>query len=399
MTDSPVASSADCVRIARAVGLSMAEIQRASGLARQTAYRQLPTQDTEPRAPEWVQAQIEVLMLIAAEREYAAPTLLARRGTLDDRVVARVVEHLAATELCATRDAGYGVETAANEATYDTLREHFDDLYLRRPDAITIYIMVRDDQRDAIAQSATAVMSHDSHLLNASVAPSLMLGPELAFHVNAPTVRRALDTARDVWHEILEHAGLLPTEPRIANVIPAGAQPTAASEVLDSFLEAMIDTGIEDPMALIAVRGRYPGGSSEIELASRCLTLAVLSLRRAVGNQSEPRPITDGDVAWMELSPARALHLDASREAVQTPVVAALRLATDRLGPIPGGRLGSFPAADQPPAIVHPIFATASDRAQMAQLSGQAVGAAVALGLVDGAGALDRAVTGSNNEL
>jgi len=402
LTDRPVAALADCVQVGRAVGLTMSEMQRVTGFARQTLYRHLPSDDTAVRRPSRLQTSIEVLMLLAAEGDFASPSLLARRAGLDPPEVLRVVVELHDEGLCdLTKEDSYStsVEAAPTAATYDALREHFDELYLRRPDAIMVYIRVPEGQQAAYAVAADAILAkHEHAVIPRSVAPSVMTGPELAFPVNAPTIRRALAITREVWANVLSEMGRGFSEPFVANVIPpASFPPTMTSPVLDAFLEGLIDTGVPNGEALRSLRARFAGGVSEQELAGRCVTTAALALRRAVDNEREPRPIVDGDSAFAELSPARGVPVDREAAPIKAATVAALSLATDRLGPIPGGRLGSFRKQGQPPHSVEGVEPTSGELAEMARLAGSAVGRASAIGRLDAISTLNRILSNAND--
>jgi hypothetical protein len=82
---------------------------------------------------------------------------------------------------------------------------------------------------------------------------------------------------------------------------------------------------------------------------------------------------------------------------IKDAVVAALVLAIDRLGPLPGGRLSSIRAPGQRPNIVAEVEPTHSELIQMARLSGEAVGAAAALESFDALMALRRVVFDSED--
>ncbi len=395
LTDHPVAPLADCVQIGRAVGLSMSEMQRATGLARQTLYRQLPPDGEVERHPARLQASVEVLMLLAAEADYGSPALLARRAGLSAQLVIGVLTDLDLEGLCTVRRDPYAsLEAAPAAATYLALREHFDDLHLRQPDAISVYVRLPKDRRQAFTRAANRVLAtHDHVVMPQSTAPSVMGGPELAFKVNAPTIRRALAVTRDVWGDVLKEIGSGFSEPVITNVIPPGSQPLVASEVLDTFLEAVVDTGVPNGDALREVRARFSGGVSEAGLAGRCVTTAALALRLTVGNDGEPRPIVDGDSAFAELEPASGVPVSKENAPVKKAAVAALELATDRLGPLPGGRLGSFRAPGQSPRTVNEVRPTSSELLDIARLSGEAVGAAAAKPTLDALVAMRRVVS------
>lgn len=254
-----------------------------------------------------------------------------------------------------------------------------------------------DDYLLALAQAAaaaTVVEDLEFTVIEQSVAASTMTGPEFAFKVNAPTVRRALDVARDVWHEVQEARGLPYSEPVFANVIPPGGRGPVASSVLDAFLEAIVDAGAPNGKEARQARDAFAGGASEAELAGRCVTMAALALRRTVGNTSEPRPIVDGDSAFAELEPAAGVPVRKHGAPVKKAAVAALGLAVDRLGPLPGGRLGSVRAPGAAPVVVEGRGPTGSDLVRMTRLAGEAVGAAGAESYVDVAQLMRRAVAG-----
>jgi hypothetical protein len=379
-----VAPLADCIY----VGLS--------GVARQTIYRQAP-HDVE-REPPRPQTAIEVLILLAAAGGFASPTHLAAPACLSGPLVTAVMTDLALDGLSTIRRDDYAsLEGAPTERTYQALREHFDDLYLRRADHYSVYARVPPNHEDEIRRGAAAVLAgHEHDVLPQSVAPSTMVGSELAFVVAAPTTRRALDVARELWRDILDTQGLEYFEPVITNVIPPASRPSVPSEVLDTFLESVVDAGAPNGDGVRQVRGAYPGGTSERELAGRCVTLAALALRRTVGNTSHPRPITDGDAAFAEYEPAHGVPTDKAGTPVKKAAISALDLAIERLGPFPGGRLASFRAPGQAPNVLTPRRPSHDELVEMARRSGTAVGAAANIGRIDAAFAMQWLVTGAD---
>ncbi|MGI8729284.1 MAG: hypothetical protein ACR2LK_04740 [Solirubrobacteraceae bacterium] len=396
VTDHPVAPLSDLVQMGRAVGLSMAEMQRVTGVARQTIYRQLPAQGDPPRRPSRQQATIEVLILLAAEGDFASPAVMARRAGLDPVSVTGLLTDLDGDGLCEVRRDSYAsLEARPVPATYAVLREHFDDLFLRRPDAISMYLRLQPGEETAVAQAAGAIVANlEFDVIEQTVAPSTMVGPELAFTVNAPTIRRALNVARDVWREVQAARGLPFTEPVIANVIPAGARAPVTSTVLDAFIEAITDSGAPNGAEVREVRDGFGGGVSEAELAGRCVTMAALALRRAVGNEGDPRSIVDGDSAFAEYQPASGAMVHMGQVPVKKAAVAALDLAVERLGPLPGGRLGSVRAPGAPPVIVRDQTPSGSELTEMARFAGEAVGFAATESYVDAAQLVRRVVAG-----
>jgi DNA-binding MarR family transcriptional regulator len=399
VTDHPVAPLADCVQLGRAVGLSMSEMQRLTGLARQTLYRHLEPEGAKERRPASPQAAIEVMLLLAAEGNYASPAVLGRRAGLTPEPVTRVITDLEPDGLCTVRRDPYSsLEAAPTPATYVALREHFDDLFLRRPDAIGVYVLVPEERQAAVAQAAREILWHHEHVvMPQSTAPSVMAGPEIAVMINAPTIRRAIAIVRDIWAVVLARAGMGFFEPVITNVIPPGTQPLVRSDVLDAFLEGVIDSGAPNGNTLRERRARYSGGPSDAALAGRCVTIAALALRRTVGNDGDPRPIIDSDSAFAELQPAHGVPVHPDATEIKRSAVAALELATDRLGPLPGGRLGSYRAPGRAPNVVKEVRPTGSELTDMARLSGEAVGAAATLGALDALWALGRVVSGNED--
>ena len=63
--------------------------------------------------------------------------------------------------------------------------------------------------------------------------------------------------------------------------------------------------------------------------------------------------------------------VDRKTEPIKRATVDALVLATDKLGPLPGGRLASFRAPGQPPNIIEPVHPTDADLTKMAGLAGK----------------------------
>ena len=384
LTDHPVAPLADCVQVGRAVGLKMAEMQRVTGLARQTLYRHAELNDKEPRCPPLAQTKTEVLLLVAARDGASSPAEMAKRARLRKERVMTALLDLDDEGLCDVHRETYGqtsIQATPTPPTYLALREQFDELYLRRPDAISVYVRLPEGDNSEFARAAEAVIEHVDHsVIDASAAPSSMTGPELGFHVNAPTIRRAIVITRDLWREVLTQLDRPYFEPLIVNVIPAGGLPIVASDVLDAFLEAATDNEAPFVDVMRKIRSRFGGGVNDRHMAGRCITLAALALRRAVGNEREPLPITDSETAFAEFQPASGVPVEQQHLALKRAVVAALDLATEKLGPIAGGRLSSFRDPTGPPRIVEE---TPSEPAVFVQI-GHHAGVAYALAAAEG---------------
>jgi hypothetical protein len=69
---------------------------------------------------------------------------------------------------------------------------------------------------------------------------------------------------------------------------------------------------------------------------------------------------------------------------VRQAVVKALTLATDHLGPLPGGRMAAFRAPGSAPRVVEEVHPSRSQLERMAASSGAAVGHAARFGVDPG---------------
>jgi hypothetical protein len=382
----------DAVRLGRAVGLSVAEMERMSGYTRQTLYSALRTAEREtrrrPHHPRSTVSQ-HVLVALCFLRGEVPLRELAGRLNLPAEGIARALRTLHAEHLCELvwANPAEGVETMIARPTAEgrrTLRSLFNDLYLRRPDGFTVYLAVEPGEELPVADAARQILSaHEHTLIAASVAPSKMTTPELALTVHAPTSRVAVSIAADLWSEIRHKAGLAESIARIVDVHFPTAPPAAESGVIDAFWQGIRENAGDDDEELIAARLRYRGGVDERSLACRSLTSAARALRRSVGNEGDPRPINDGEAAFGELIPVSGLPLDRTRTPIKRTVQQALELGSECLGPFRGGELGSFREPGGRPRMVERLQPTQQQLEEIARLAGKAVGLAAKHGYVD----------------
>ncbi len=384
----------EAVRLGKAVGLSVSEMERMAGCSRQTIYtalRQVSDEDAPTRRGVMDSATLMrqlLVAVVASGGDVPIAELASRLAVADDEVL-RAGRALAAQELCTISQYG---RASAGSATIvstphaqDALRAYFDDLYLSRAEGFSVYLAVDPAEASRIAAAAAALVSRHEHvLMDARVAPSVMRGPELALVVYAPTSRMAVTIARDIWNELRKHAELREAAASVQDVAPPFPQPCGDSQALDAFVTAITEVVPECAGEVLRQRMRYAGGVDELTLVTRCLTAAARALRTTVGQEAQPRPITDGDAAWGELAPASSLRLDARRARVQHSVVEALKLATDHLGPLPGGRVGAFRAPGSPPRIVEEVHPSGDQLERMAASSGTAIGHAASFGVDPG---------------
>jgi hypothetical protein len=107
--------------------------------------------------------------------------------------------------------------------------------------------------------------------------------------------------------------------------------------------------------------------------------MAARELRSELGNQaSDHAPqITNGDAAFEEwwVAVAGLGSLTSRPVAIRRPLLEALRLAAERLGPYRGGELASFPAPGERPAEPREVAPSPADLVGMGRLCGEAVAA------------------------
>jgi hypothetical protein len=377
---------AEAARLGRAVGLSVSEMERMSGYTRQTVYSALREVDqgiVHDLTTDRVLLSRHVLVVLCAIQGAIPATELAGRLRLAPEHIVSTLRALKEQRLCLiegqlSAEGGYGnVSVAATVDAYQVLLELFDDLYLRHSDGFSVYLHVDPGDLRAIELACDRTLStHENTIMSPTIAPSVMSGWELALTVHAPTSRLAVRIAEDVWLELRKRADLAETPARIADVIAPSPPPCGESEVLDAFATSIAEEWAAVAHDVMRERMRYPGGVDERALACRCLTSAARVLRISVGQQHDPRPITDGEAAWGELMPVSGLPLDSQRAPIQRAVKEALELAADTLGPFRGGDVGSFRQQGSAPTIVQQVRPSQQELVRMAELAGKAVGRA-----------------------
>jgi hypothetical protein len=386
---------AEAARTARAVGLSVSEMERMSGYTRQTVYNALrdvdaATEDADrDAAGDGTLLPRQLLIVLCAAGGAMPLPELARRLRLPVDRVAPSVRALREQGLCALEradpggaDGLEGVSVAATAPGQRVLLELFDDLFLRRSDGFSVYLAVEPEEQRRIEIVAEEVLSaHEHSVIEQRVAPGRMAGPELALTVHAATSRLAVRIAGDVWDELRARAGLDAAQPRLVDVVAPARPPCGESAVLDAFVTAIAEGCPSSAADVMRERRRYGGGEDERTLAGRCLTSAARALRRSIGQRADPRPITDGEAAFGEFMPVSGLPLDAPRAPIRRAVKQALELAVERLGPYPGGELGSFRHPHGEPHTPRQVHPSLEDLVRMAELAGEAVGTAAALGV------------------
>lgn len=378
-TKEPAAPAEEAVRAGRAVRLAMVEMERVTGFSRQTLYNHLDrARKLEPSREE---LEIQILMVLASEkRMLPASTIAARLELQNPASVLTVILEIERGGLCGVEreDGSTSLLAFATDQTFEYLRDYFESIYFRRPDAYMVSFDARGHDTNQLVAELKRVLSNpeDYALMEREVAPSTMVGPELGFYVYAATVPRVYQIAHRVWAEMMGDPNAVAP---IREVIPPGERRPIPSEILDGFLDHLIAVNPEVEKGATAARDAYPGGIEKTTLAGRCVRQAAKAMRRARKIKAEPGEIHDGESAWTEVEIAEAVKLDPPFEDVQEAARKAVWLASNNIGFFPGGGMASM-GESKPIVGGQP---TNKELIEMAEAAGEAVGEASKLGLID----------------
>jgi len=209
----------ELVRLGSVVGLRPAELQRISGLSRQTVYTAIRHTD-KPTADLF----LWTLAILAAD---GASTITSVAGQLraEEPVAESLLRGLADGGYVRIATVGFSEPGAAvfmlSDRGQRALAERAQDLALRqRPDVCFISLAVDTEESDRLEEAARAIVGRNEwNLLDASI-HSTMRGPELALLIPAVTSREAINTMYDLWQEIRSEAELDPRLPKVALHVP-----------------------------------------------------------------------------------------------------------------------------------------------------------------------------------
>lgn len=368
--------------LARTLGVTVAEAQRLSGFARQTLYKVMKAEPGASFADSDTERLARLLIIagVAAGAEQTLAALAAAMNVVPAALVApaRLLASLGLADLAP----GEAPTLAATGRAVDWLRllassRELDD----RATGYGIYLRVEEADLARIDAAVGEIVGlGEASLLPASTAPSVMVGPELALIIRAPDQRSALGAAEAIWTEIGARAGITGAM-RVADLHPPVTWTNAPSATLDAFLDALVAGAEEEGAArLRGARERYEGGEPERILVGRCLTAAARELRRDLGNQGAAHSpqITGGDSAfeeWQIVQSPGLGSLTSRATAIRRPLLEALALAAERLGPFRGGELAAFRAPGERAAEPHAVAPSPDDLVEMGRLAGEAVAA------------------------
>lgn len=239
-----------------------------------------------------------------------------------------------------------------------------------RPEHWTVFIGVRDDESHRLLAAARERFGRNRTALLPDTTTTDMTCPELAISFDVADLVGLFNEAARAWHALRNDLALEPTPVVITSFSP----PRRRSSVLEAFGRGIVDAYPQIERSVMRAVADAGPDLDEFAICVAALTQAAWALRQSVDQHTPPPELRTSDEAFQELQAVVGLHLDPPRERIQEALVRALERATDRLGPIPGGRLGSFRAPGEQPNIVEGVEPTPSDLAEIARASGEAVG-------------------------
>jgi hypothetical protein len=370
--------------LARSLRITMAEAQRLTGYARQTLYSVLDAEAVKEVTYRDMERVARLLSIALAATSRELPLAEAGEVTrITPSALVRPAQLLESQGFAELSPHGRPEKAtlAPTELLVEWLRIHASARQLdNRAPGYAVYLKVDPDEMIRIDEVAREIVGLDeAAVLPESTAPSVMEGPELAINIRATDQRSALRTAGSLWNEIRSQLKLEEAPMRVADLHLPPVAPAAPSQVLDAFIVGLsADLDEETANRIRGERERYVGGEAERVLAARCLTYAARQMRRALGREDADRmpTITDGDSAFEELMPVNGLAGQSPKvERIREPLLAALKLAGERLGPFRGGELAAFKAPGERPKMAREVAPSKDELAEMARLSGIAIAA------------------------
>ena len=359
------------VRAGRLVGMGAAQLAEASGLSRAGVY------EVQKRAAAGPVDGFDEILLAALAGGAGAPEALASSLGVGIGHVHESLERLRGEDAIKYALAGYDdasqqafvLLTAGGEARLqDMLRRAIS----ARPELWVAYLQVAQDEASRLHDAAVTGYGRQNVALLESTVRGDMTGPELAIAFDVGDVVELFNVAGRAWSQLCAEAGL-PLRPA---QFAAYSAPRLRTGTLEAFARGIADANQSLERQVMRRAADAPPGLEEKAIAVHALTAAASALRGFLGQPKRPPTLMDGERAFDELQIVAGLALDSVGEAIRQPLLRALELATDRLGPFPGGQLGSVRAAGQPIPVVEEVEPTFVDLVEIARASGEAVGCA-----------------------
>jgi hypothetical protein len=382
------------VRAAKTAGLGATELAEASGLSRPAVYEVLQ-RDAQTPAEDLDDIVLAAIAAGGATTRASLASVL--RVSEDDISIA--VDRLANRQVISFGTAGYDGGTSMEILTLRSEGEQLLQDQLRRslssrPELWIAYIAVARDEAAALHEAAEKRFGRNRIAVLPERSTSGIEPPELAIAFDVADLLGLFNAAGEAWHSLRADIPLDPAPMRIS----AFSLPRERSETLEAICRGIVKANPQIESQITRAITAVAPQDDEYTICVRALTEAAWTLRRSVDQKKRPPQLSTGDDAFDELQAVVGLRLDAPREKVRNSLIRALRLASDRLGPIPGGCLGSVRGPGEEPHMVAGVTPTPSDLAEIAKASGEALGHAhtATAGELDAVEAL-RIISGSSD--
>jgi hypothetical protein len=376
------------LRAGKISGLGAPELAEAAGLSRAGVYENLQ-RDARGSGKELDEVILALIAAGGATPRAALPGMLGVKESL----IAEAVERLAGWSAINFAAAGYEVATSQEILTLTpegetALAERLQRALGRAPERWSAYIALDPAEALQITDAAERRFGPNRSALLPAGTMASMQSPELALTFDVSDQVELFNEAATAWHSLRTELLLSPAPMQITAFSPPRSRSATLEAVARGIAEAEPAIGRQAKRVVANVE---PKGQ-ELTICVRALTEAAQAMRRSVGQERRPPEISNGELAFDELQAVAGLRPDAPREKIQKALTRALERATDRLGPLPAGRLGSFRAPGEDAHVVEGVSPTASDLLEIARASGEALGHAHASsgGEIDAVEALSR---------
>jgi hypothetical protein len=358
------------VRAGRAARMSPAELAEASGLSRAGVY------EVQKRDAQGPVAGLDEIVLVAiaaggaTTREALASTLGIELDELSESI-----SRLAAGSKVAFGTAGYEGAPQMEIILLSPPGEQTITYLLRRarhrqPERWTAYMAVKDAEAHKLVSSAEDLFGRQRVGLVPATTRRDMVLPELAIRFEVDDEIALFNEAAVAWEKVRRNAELDPAPIQLT----AYSAPRIRSSVLEAFGRGACAALPQREREIMREAAAVRPNADEQTLAVRALTHAAAALRLTVGQRKPPPMLSDSELAFAELQAVVGLQLDATREKVQQAVIEALERATDRLGPLPGGRSATVRAPGGKPNVVETVSPSLDDLTAIAAAAGAAIG-------------------------
>ncbi|MDA0182908.1 hypothetical protein OJ997_21530 [Solirubrobacter phytolaccae] len=358
------------IRAARSGGIPVVRIAELTGMTRPGVYDVLNRTSSHG-----VEGLDDLVVATIAAMGGASVTVLAERLGVPEVAVAESVRRLASDDSLLLAAAGYGEDlqqfVLLGPLGLERLTAQIARESRPRGRDWAVYFEIDSLEAAGLERAARARFGERTAVLPVGTLRA-QTAPELAVALPASDLVDAMNQAAAAWQRLRDDVDLPATAMRVAAVIP----PATRSGALDAFVAGLLEG---DPELYESVHRLLPDlaeSDEDREIAIRALTEGATALRRSLDHPEQAPVLDSGDAAFAEWTTAAHLRLDPDRERIQEPLVAALDLATERLGPFPGGRLGHFKPPDGVPKTVPDVEPSDEDLHAIALLAGTTVGRA-----------------------